>query len=401
MKIKSNLCALALAAGAFPFSAPAATKIEATKWRAFDAFKLSDGRSEAVVVPAIGRVMSFGLTGGANWLWNASEESLKADGFKNWGGDKLYIAPHSEWLDHSEKLWPPLPEWDGPAFKSKVSGEILTIAGPTWKGFGVRLWREFTFKDGALVITNKLEKGKGEAVRVAAWSLTQCAPPDRVLFPLNPDSPYKNSLFWYSGAPADATMGGTVQVLSAAAGGFSNVQFEGGRNRGGRGESGGLGGRGGEFDHEFGPRGNSENWGEGAFLGPGGYTGGGFTRSPGFGRPTQKDQNFILATIIPTAGRYFNVAADAPKPVIMAVRGDMALVQSAEKEEGTYPDGAYGAGLPLAFYNHGAPGAEQYAEMKLFSPLKLLRAGQTLTHVVTWKLAPLGEARGALASAEK
>jgi hypothetical protein len=191
---------------------------------------------------------------------------------------------------------------------------------------------------------------------VAAWSLTQCAPPDSVLFPLNPNSPYKNGVFFY-GAQGS---GGAVMLSSdeSPRAGFFNVDSDGGRGRGGRG-------------------------------------------GPGFAPPPAPAMSPTLASVNPALGRFFNVAADAPRPVIMAVKGDLAFIESAEKEDGDYPDGAFGAGLPVAFYNHGAAGAEQYAEMKLFSPLKLLRSGQTLTHVVTWKIAPLGEARGALTSAAK
>ena len=41
-----------------------------TKWRGLDAMRLTDGRSEAVVVPALGgRLVHYGLIGGLNWMW--------------------------------------------------------------------------------------------------------------------------------------------------------------------------------------------------------------------------------------------------------------------------------------------------------------------------------------------
>jgi len=52
------------------------------------AFRLSDGRTEAVVVPEIGRVMRYGFVGGSNWLWNSSQKSYGKNEWKNWGGDK-------------------------------------------------------------------------------------------------------------------------------------------------------------------------------------------------------------------------------------------------------------------------------------------------------------------------
>ena len=41
------------------------------KYLGFAAYRLSDGRSEAVVVPRLGRVMRYAMVGGENLLWNS------------------------------------------------------------------------------------------------------------------------------------------------------------------------------------------------------------------------------------------------------------------------------------------------------------------------------------------
>src|SRR5687768_3589892 len=45
--------------------------ISEVQYNGFDAWRLCDGKTEAIVVPAIGRVMSFKTETGKNWLWNA------------------------------------------------------------------------------------------------------------------------------------------------------------------------------------------------------------------------------------------------------------------------------------------------------------------------------------------
>jgi hypothetical protein len=62
-------------AAALAFSLPfgvlgANPMLTKTTWREFDAFKLTDGRAEAVVVPKLGGgVVAFGLIGGTHFIW--------------------------------------------------------------------------------------------------------------------------------------------------------------------------------------------------------------------------------------------------------------------------------------------------------------------------------------------
>ncbi|HVF11381.1 MAG TPA: hypothetical protein VNA16_11285, partial [Abditibacteriaceae bacterium] len=66
---------------------PAIARITYNGW---DAFRLTDGRAEAVVVPTIGRVMHYGLIGGQNFLWHSSRKTFNDKEWKNWGGDKTW-----------------------------------------------------------------------------------------------------------------------------------------------------------------------------------------------------------------------------------------------------------------------------------------------------------------------
>jgi hypothetical protein len=77
------------------------------------AYRMSDGRSEAIIVPEIGRVMSYGFVGGPNLLWNNPQKQFKAEEWHNYGGDKTWPAPQSLWPTNVGRGWPPVAEWDG------------------------------------------------------------------------------------------------------------------------------------------------------------------------------------------------------------------------------------------------------------------------------------------------
>ena len=79
---------------------------EPATWRELPAFRLTDGRSEAIVVPSLGgRVVHFGLTGGINWLWTGEPGTEKKMPALAWGGDKTYLGPHSLWSLAQEAMW--------------------------------------------------------------------------------------------------------------------------------------------------------------------------------------------------------------------------------------------------------------------------------------------------------
>jgi len=68
----------------------------------------------------------------------------------------------------------------------------LKVVGPPWRGFGVRVEREFWLENGELVLRQTLKKVVGEPRLLSIWNVAQAAPPDAVFVPLNPNTPYKN-----------------------------------------------------------------------------------------------------------------------------------------------------------------------------------------------------------------
>lgn len=180
--------------------------ISQTKYFGWDAYRLSDGQTEAIIVPAIGRVMSFGRAGGDNWLWSAKLEMDKVSdfgGWKNYGGDKTWLSPQDQWAKlGSKKGWPPAPEWDQLPFKTEVlSGGHLRITGVLAKATGARIIREFWHEEnGDFVVKQTVEKLRGAPLTFGIWSITQIdnSKVDAVYLPLDHDSDYDNGYRWMS-----------------------------------------------------------------------------------------------------------------------------------------------------------------------------------------------------------
>lgn len=163
----------------------------------YQGYQLDDGRIAAIVVPAIGRVMSFGWSGGPNLLWNADPASLPASGYRNHGGDKIYAGPHTNWLLYSEDQWPPPPGWDGEPHEAEIlDGERVRMTTPVWPGFDVSFVREFRFEGGDLVIETTMQVAREQPMKICIWPVTQVNPPDAAFLPTDPASAYVGGWHW-------------------------------------------------------------------------------------------------------------------------------------------------------------------------------------------------------------
>ena len=69
--------------------------------------RIYNSEIEAVIVPDIGRVMSFSLRGGENVFWeDRSLDGQDPDWNKGWinfGGDKTWPAPEAEWAKYTKR----------------------------------------------------------------------------------------------------------------------------------------------------------------------------------------------------------------------------------------------------------------------------------------------------------
>ncbi len=159
---------------------------------------MSNGAAEVVVVPSIGRVMSFRLatpngSGDATPFWRNDALLGKAvdpasNVWLNFGGDKTWPAPQSEWLRLAGRAWPPPVGFDAAINKAELSGTAglgpnqMALVSPVDAKYGIRVRRVITLdeKRPIMTIETTYTKMTGPAVRVSVWVVTQARSPERV-----------------------------------------------------------------------------------------------------------------------------------------------------------------------------------------------------------------------------
>jgi hypothetical protein len=154
-----------------------------------ECFLLSNGCVEAVIVPAIGRVMHFGMAGEPESVFWQNRElygqlpATDSDKWSNFGGDKCWPAPQSEWLERTGRDWPVPRTFDsGPAEAAAIDqGVVLTSRMDP--AYGIQVIRTIQLEPAQSVmrIATEYHKLQGPAVTVGIWTITQLRDPERIL----------------------------------------------------------------------------------------------------------------------------------------------------------------------------------------------------------------------------
>jgi hypothetical protein len=168
---------------------PPSTRIDRCAWGGWtEAFRLSNGEAEVVVVPAVSRVLHYGLAGGPNLLWQNTLVTGRppATGqWTNYGGSKTWVWPESEWTKRNAGVW--FPPTDRPGTIASTAeireGGALRLVSPLVPDFGLTVVRDVRLADvGTRVeIRSEIRKDGGEEYPIAAWTVTQ-VPADAALF---------------------------------------------------------------------------------------------------------------------------------------------------------------------------------------------------------------------------
>ena len=156
-----TLAALWLACLTLPpaaaLAAPRPVVVTRLTWHGWPgSVRLSNGIVEAVVVPAIGRVMAFQFVGRPesnpifiNKEWGG--KTVAAADPTTWaafGGDKLWPAPQSEWPNHNVRAWPPDQTFDGDPEIAQILPDGVRLTTPDSVAFAARAARTITMKPG-------------------------------------------------------------------------------------------------------------------------------------------------------------------------------------------------------------------------------------------------------------
>jgi hypothetical protein len=175
------------------------TKVSVTrvKWHGWHhCYLIGNGGVEAIVVPAIGRVMQLRLAGetnGAFWENRALDGQLHdptANEWINFGGDKCWPAPQSEWPRQQGRDWPPPAGFDSHPMEAVAGERGVALTTRVDPAFGIQVTRhvELDAELPVMRIKTKYHKILGLPVTVGIWTITQMHEPERIFLPLKEES---------------------------------------------------------------------------------------------------------------------------------------------------------------------------------------------------------------------
>jgi hypothetical protein len=161
-----------------------------------DCYRLASAALEVIVVPAIGRIMQLGRIGdNAGVLWQNREldgqlPKPNSGTWTNFGGDKCWPAPQSDWLRILGHEWPPPAGFDASPFEVSITDAGLMVKSPVDPAWGIQAVRhiELDPSEAIMRVRTEFHKVSGKPVRVAIWTIVQFSDPVCVAIALPLDS---------------------------------------------------------------------------------------------------------------------------------------------------------------------------------------------------------------------
>ena len=161
--------------------AHAEVTIEKTEYKGWaDAYRMSNGTVEVVVVPSVGRVMRYGFVGGANVLWEnaaVAGKPIPVGQWPNTGGDKIWPWPQDDWGKLLPNAWPPPAAADQLPHTAQIVGkDALRLTSGVVAPWGFRIVREIRLAPTGTKVSfiNRFEKTEqDDAPPVGVWTITQ------------------------------------------------------------------------------------------------------------------------------------------------------------------------------------------------------------------------------------
>ncbi|MBX3744913.1 MAG: DUF4380 domain-containing protein [Verrucomicrobiae bacterium] len=154
-------------------------------------FTLSNGRVEALVVPDIGRIQQFRWAGENSPFWedpalHGHPPDPDSTEWRNFGGDKAWPAPQSDWPRLTPRAWPPPAAFDAMPVTLSVRRDTVIMTSPVDPHYGIRIQREIHLPSGApsMTVRTTFEKVEGPPVTVSVWIVTQLRHPVAVFAPI-------------------------------------------------------------------------------------------------------------------------------------------------------------------------------------------------------------------------
>ena len=205
-KLWAGLCLFALPVFAEP--APPVAPILAAEFLGWtNAYRLQNDRAEAILVPALGRLVSFGpLQGTSPFRLEPSllgKTPAAGEAFFNVGGDWFWPVSQARWAGMSAdgKDWPPpapladLP-WDCSAWTDAEGTSCAQFTREYGEPLNVLVTRLFCLAQGssALVVRQRIERTAASGVPVVLWNVSQIAQAEQIVLPVETKSKFRGGL---------------------------------------------------------------------------------------------------------------------------------------------------------------------------------------------------------------
>ena len=179
-----------------------------------DAIFVRNGKAEVVIVPSLGRVMQFRFLDGKenngvfweNGALYGKALDAKSSEWGNFGGDKSWPSPQSDWPKMTQRNWPPPSVFDSvPVTAIQMSDYPSTVVlkSEVDPNYGIRTHRRIKLDHSRAVLTieTTYEKVSGGPVKVGVWVITQTKEPERVFINRPEHSIFKDGYAHMDGAP--------------------------------------------------------------------------------------------------------------------------------------------------------------------------------------------------------
>ena len=184
------------------------TKIEPMTYQGWtNAWRLANQEAEVIVVPEIGRVMSFRFLQGGNVFWEdrslaGQRGNWNGKEWINFGGDKTWPAPEANWGQYTgRKEWMPPPAFDSLPVEGRVEGQQVILTSPVDLHYGVRTVRRISLFGSSLRIETRYERVSGEPSKIGIWVISQFKNPVAVYVPVLTNSIFTNGYFQFGTEP--------------------------------------------------------------------------------------------------------------------------------------------------------------------------------------------------------
>lgn len=189
-----------------------------------ECLQIQNGIIEAVIVPCIGRVMQLRLLDdrvGTFWRNPALDGQIHDDfasprEWCNFGGDKCWPAPQSEWANVQGHDWPPPDAFDSRPMNANATESSVVLTSPIDSSFGIQVLRHVELDPVRPVMRIRSEflKLAGEPIEVSVWTITQLRDPECISMELSPQSKFHNGRTQLMSAqPAGLRVDGSVVSL--------------------------------------------------------------------------------------------------------------------------------------------------------------------------------------------